>query len=218
MNTIANDPFISILRSRHTYSPNYIRATSPPNVVRVSIERERERAATGAGTSRRSKESPRDILLRSMQMKPIIGTKPPTICINCSKPASICTPCNEIMCRNALIFQRSHSCIGAIEFFKKAVRETGHSKLVKRIVFQLWRNGYKQRAHTNNKLQRAIDIFLLKNTVTTPFRAWRLFVKDIVELRKSKRIEELTTKVHQLEETLRKHNAAVDASKVKEGG
>lgn len=202
----SSDPFISILRNKDIFSRKFIRSNSPSNVVQVSLER----ANSANKTTHRGKEmieNPKQQLLKSMQSQLIVSSRPPSVCVNCSKPSSLCVPCSEIMCKNALTFQRAHSTLGAIDFLKKAVREAGHSRLVKLIVFSLWKNGHKVRNRSSVRINDAVRHMQLKNLTGEPFWAWKRFTAESVMNRKNKKIDELNAKVKQLEDLVRKLNA-----------
>ena len=190
----AEDPFISILRSKQAYSKSFLRSNSPPNIVQTSIY-DRKRPSTGKGT--------RDT---EVGRRAIVSNNPPAVCVNCSKPASICMSCSELYCKNALSFQRKGSTLGAIEFFKKAVKEAGNKRLVKLIVFHLWKNSYKIRLHETIRVGNAVTRMYTCSIIKAPFQAWKRFIKDLLFAKKNKKIDELSSKILQLEEVVRKLN------------
>lgn len=206
MQDLKTDAFASVLRKKDQFSQSYIRAKSPPNLLRVSLERETAGAnkLSFTTTTTNRMRLPPAAALRGVQTQPIISTNPPTVCVNCSKPASLCMVCTEIVTKNALMFQRKGTALGAIEFFKKAVHEAGQKRLVKLIVFKLWKNGFSVRKEYERKLSHAVRRMHLKANAEEPFLAWKKFTHDAVQHRKDKKIEELTKKVQLLEEIIRK--------------
>jgi hypothetical protein len=189
------DPFLSVLRESNPYSKGFLRSNSPPDIVRISLEREK-------GKLRSSTSTP------AVDSRVIISSKPPMICVHCSKPSSICMLCNEISVKNALNFQRKGSALGAIEFFKKAVKEAGQKRLAKLMVFRIWKNGFKMRAVIDKRINSLVNKMFLKQVATEPFHAWRRLIQTYIKNRRQRHLDDLKTKVLQLEEMVKKLSVA----------
>jgi hypothetical protein len=98
---------------------------------------------------------------------------------------------------------------GAIEFFKKSVKEAGQKRLVKLIVFKLWKNSYKRRCTTETLLKKAIDKMYLRSVAAESFQAWKRLTAETVMARKDKKVSDLNSKIQQLEEVIRKLNGMI---------
>jgi hypothetical protein len=57
--------------------------------------------------------------------------------------------CTETIADEALTFYRKTRATGAASLFQHAIKEAGLSKTIKFMLFQMWRNGIKQRAKRN---------------------------------------------------------------------
>lgn len=184
------DPFRSLLRRDREFSKTFVRRTSPPNAVQTFLQREQKRPSTGT-------------------TRVIVSSKPPTICINCSRASSLCMSCHELAMGKALQFQRKSTLLGAVSFFKRAVKEAGHTRLVKLAVFRLWKNGFRIRAQQANRLKMEADKRYMRQVAGPTFNAWRKMIRDIVVRRKERKIEELNSKLKQLEDVIKRLNAMI---------
>ena len=181
------DPFRSILRSDRTFSKSYVRSNSPPKVVQTYLQREQRRPATG-------------------NMRVIVSSKPPTVCVNCSRESSLCMFCHELAMSKALLFQRKSTLAGTVAFFKRAVKEAGLMHLVKLVVFRLWKNGFKVRAQEAQRLRRETERRFVRHVAGPAFHAWRRLTVDTVLKRKDRKIEELKSKMQQMEDVIKRLN------------
>ena len=184
------DPFRSILRSDQAFSKAYIRNSSPPHAVQSYLQKEQQRPATG-------------------NTRVIVSSKPPTVCVNCSREASLCMFCHELAMGKALLFQRRSTLLGTVMFFKRAVKEAGHIHLVKLVVFRLWRNGFKIRAQEAVRLRKETERRFVRHVAGPPFHAWRRLTVDTALRRKDRKIDELNSKMQQLQDVIKRLNEMV---------
>lgn len=109
----------------------------------------------------------------------------------------------------ALLFQRKSTLVGTVAFFKRAVKEAGHIHVVKLVMFRLWKNGFKIRAKEAERLRRETERRFVRHVAGPSFHAWRRLTIDTVLKRKDRKIDELKSKMLQLEDVIKRLNEMV---------
>lgn len=130
--------------------------------------------------------------------------RPITVCVRCGTHASLCMPCAEKDCENALIFYRKTRAAGAATLFQKAFVEAGFTKLIKFVVFRLLKNSIDAKKRIRMKKKTVVEKLFGTNVVSVPFMAWKRYTKENIINRKNKDIEGLSERVKFLEAQVQK--------------
>jgi hypothetical protein len=135
---------------------------------------------------------------------------PSSLCVRCSDTACMCMACTEILCNNAVTFFRRSRAKGAAELFATAIKQAGMAKATKLMIFRLWKHGFELRQRQDLKMKRVVERMFGNSCLFTPFKAWQKYTKDNLINRKDKKMQEMATRIAQLEYQVR------DITKAKE--
>lgn len=133
---------------------------------------------------------------------------PSVLCVRCGSSASLCVPCSDLMCENAIIFYRKTRAAGAAALFTKSFTEAGNSRLVKFLIFRLLKNSFTSRFKKQTKMKNVVEKMFGQNLVLVPFTAWKRYTKANIISRKDRTIQTLQEKVASLDAQVASLNAA----------
>lgn len=133
---------------------------------------------------------------------PTITTKPSTRCVRCANHASLCMPCTEYLCDEALTFYRKTRARGAIKLFQNAVTEAGLGRLLKFTLFRMWRNVVLKWKQQMMKKKYIVERMFGINVTAVPFKAWQQYTRQTKISRRDHKIAELHAKVETLTESM----------------
>ena len=131
-------------------------------------------------------------------------THPTAICLRCAGNADVCMRCTETIADEALTFYRKTRATGAASLFQHAIKEAGLSKSIKFMLFNMWRNGIKQRSKRSALMNPKIAKLYFIKIIVEPFKAWKKFAKESVVERKDKLIAKLEERLDVLEKEMQK--------------
>ena len=133
-----------------------------------------------------------------------IITRPIPNCLKCSKIATLCVSCMEAIVDTCLHHYRKSRGVGAKMLLDNAVVNAGAYKLNKFLIFRAWKNGSKHRSAVNNYNVERAGKWWRNHQLYPLFKAWKLFINDILRERKQKLVDELETKISLLEQNVNK--------------
>ena len=125
-----------------------------------------------------------------MSSYPIRNTSKNTsfLCVRCSEPASICMQCSENLTENALSFYKETRARGAIVLFQNAIAQAGASKLLRFVLFHIWKNSFASRIRLKNRKKFVAERRHRRSLVIKPFTAWKNFIQLSHVQRKQKEV------------------------------
>lgn len=116
-------------------------------------------------------------------------------CTRCSKQASICMGCTSYLIDCSILHYRKTRALGARKLFDDAVVQAGATKVLKYVVFRVWRNGHilrmKEYLHRDKKSKK----YYFDKNASTMFNAWRAYIKLEKLAARDKYTESLEAKV-----------------------
>ena len=133
-----------------------------------------------------------------------IITKSVQICVKCSKMATLCVSCMEATVDTCLQHYRKTRGIGAKRLFDSAVVNTGAYKLNKFLIFRAWKNGSKLRSTVERCNVERAGRWWRNHQLHPLFKAWKLFITNIIQERKREYVDELLVKISLLEQNVNK--------------
>ena len=131
-------------------------------------------------------------------------TKPVSTCVKCSKNAIICVNCMEATVDTCLRHYRKSRGLGAKILLDNAVINTGACKLTKFLVFRAWKNGSKYRNSVEIRNVDRAGKWWRHHQMYPLFKAWKLFIDNVLRERKQKSVDQLDAKISLLEQNVNK--------------
>eukprot|EP01041_Mallomonas_annulata_P008917 gene8917-18450_t len=122
-----------------------------------------------------------------------------SLCVRCSEPACICMQCTERISEQSLKFYKETRAKGAMELFTNAITHAGAAKILKFVIFKMWRNGFVIRSRLKNRKNFIAERRFRRTITIKPFLAWKTFISMKFIERKDKKIESLEKHVRDLE-------------------
>lgn len=132
---------------------------------------------------------------------------PTTLCVRCSSHASLCVPCADVLAREAVSFFRKSQAVGAYHLLDGAIKQAGAEKVLKFMMFRIWKNSVKLRNYSRNKREGNTERAWELRTIRIPFRQWLIYTRECQFERKDKKIDQLEDRVKLLEQQIFKLSA-----------
>ena len=139
-------------------------------------------------------------------------TRPTAACVRCGSHASVCMSCTEFLAEESLNFYRKTRARGAASLFANAITQTGVTKVVKYVMFMMWRNGFRERKWMAKKKEFRADLMFRKHFLRACFVGWVKATMGCVKENRDKRIVELEKRVEMLEVTAKQASNMKDAA------
>ena len=137
-------------------------------------------------------------------------TRPTAACVRCGNHASVCMSCTEYLAEEALNFYRKTRARGAASLFANAITQTGVTKVVKYVMFMMWRNGFAK--WLGRKKEYKVNIMYRNHFLKACFTAWTKETMSCVKENRDKRIIELEKRVETLEVVAKQASNMKDAA------
>ncbi len=139
-------------------------------------------------------------------------TRPNASCVRCGNHASVCMSCTESLAEESLNFYRKTRARGAASLFANAITQTGVTKVVKYVMFMMWRNGFRERKWMARKKEYKVNVMYRKHFLKACFVGWVKETMSCVKENRDKRIAELEKRVEMLEVSAKQASNMKDAA------
>ena len=100
------------------------------------------------------------------------------LCVRCSELASLCVQCSESLTATALNFYKETRARGAMSLFANAITQAGAAKLLRFVLFHIWRNSFVQRTRLKHKKMFIAERRHRKSILIGPYTAWRQYISS----------------------------------------
>lgn len=189
---------------RHTLKPNLSLTSSKVERLKMSAEQDLMMEASSGNIDAIS--SGAAFADRTLM------TRPTAACVRCGNHASVCMSCTEYLAEEALNFYRKTRARGAASLFANAITQTGVTKVVKYVMFMMWRNGFRERKWLGRKKEYKVNIMYRDHFLKACFTTWTKETMSCVKENRDKRIIELEKRVETLEVVAKQASNMKDAA------
>ena len=133
-----------------------------------------------------------------------IITHPSAVCLRCSKHASLCMSCMEFMVDSSILHYRKTRAKGAIRLFESSLIEAGAGKVLRFVIFSVWKNSTILEINKRRKRQINSERYYFVKSTTTYFQAWKTFIQILSKENQTKLTENLNSKISLIEQSITK--------------
>jgi len=115
------------------------------------------------------------------------------LCVRCSELASLCVQCSESLTATALNFYKETRARGAMSLFANAITQAGAAKLLRFVLFHIWKNSFNQRSRIKHKKIFIAERRHRRSILIGPYTAWRHYISSNRLRKKDKEVSKILT-------------------------
>jgi hypothetical protein len=131
---------------------------------------------------------------------------PSTFCVRCSEHASLCVPCADDMSNKAVTFFRKSQALGAFHLLNGAIKQAGCQKVLRSLIFYLWKNYMREETKKRNKRKELARKKYEIHLMTPTFNSWVSLVKYLIKDKHNKKVCDYEDRIKLLEAQVQKLN------------